>query len=49
MHLIIETIEKNVTIIGMIQKIEIWAPKSLNTDNVISDGDFEDIANEINF
>ena len=42
-------IEKNVTIIGMIQKIEIWAPKSLNTDNVISDVDFEDIENEINF
>ena len=42
-------IEKNVTIIGMIQKIEIWAPTSLNTDNLISDSDFEDIANEINF
>tara|TARA_B110000014_G_scaffold261522_1_gene253404 strand:- start:5733 stop:6191 length:459 start_codon:yes stop_codon:yes gene_type:complete len=42
-------IEKNVTIIGMIQKIEIWSPKSLNTDNIISNGDFEDIANEINF
>ena len=33
----------------MIKKIEIWAPKSLDIDNIISDDDFDDIANEINF
>mgnify|MGYP001211000457 CR=1 FL=1 len=45
-------IDKNVTIIGMIKKIEIWSPKSLNTDNtnnLIDDSDYEDLANEINF
>ena len=42
-------INKNVVIIGMIKKIEIWAPKSLDIDNIISDDDFDDIANEINF
>ena len=42
-------IDKNVVIIGMIKKIEIWSPKFLDTDNMISDNDFDDIANEINF
>ena len=42
-------IDKNVVIIGMIKKIEIWSPKSLEVDNVISNNDFDDIANEINF
>jgi len=42
-------IEKNIMIIGMIKKIELWSPKSLDIDNIISDDDFEDIANEINF
>ena len=33
----------------MIKKIELWSPKLLKTDNIISDDDFEDIANEIKF
>ena len=42
-------INKDVSIIGMIKKIEIWSPKLLQTDNMISDEDFDDIANEIKF
>ena len=42
-------IDKDVSIIGMIKKIELWSPKLLKTDNIISDDDFEDIANEIKF
>ena len=42
-------IDKDVSIIGMIKKIEIWSPKLLQTDNMISDEDFDDIANEIKF
>jgi len=41
----------NVTVIGMIKKIEIWSPNLLNnngSDDLI-DGDYEDLANEINF
>ena len=44
-------IDKNVTIIGMIKKIELWAPsllKNNGTDELV-DGDYEDLANEINF
>ena len=42
-------IDKNVTIIGMIKKIELWSPKLLN-DDISPDGDdYEDLANEINF
>ena len=33
----------------MIKKIELWAPKQLNEDNIISNEDFDDIANEIKF
>tara|TARA_B100001142_G_scaffold4020_1_gene4161 strand:+ start:110 stop:574 length:465 start_codon:yes stop_codon:yes gene_type:complete len=45
------TIDSNVTVIGMIKKIEIWSPNLLNnndSDDLI-DGDYEDLANEINF
>ena len=42
-------ITKNVAIIGMIKKIELWSPKHLSEDSIISDEDFEDIANEIKF
>lgn len=45
-------IEKNVTIIGMIKKIEIWSPKTLDnsiSNNLIDNSDYEDLANEINF
>ena len=44
-------IDGNVTVIGMIKKIEIWSPNLLNnngSDDLI-DGDYEDLANEINF
>ncbi len=42
-------IDKNVTIIGMIKKIELWSPVLLN-DDIYPDGDdYEDLANEINF
>ena len=42
-------IDKNVTIIGMIKKIELWSPLLLN-DDISPDGDdYEDLANEINF
>jgi len=42
-------IDKNVTIIGMIKKIELWSPTLLN-DDISPDGDdYEDLANEINF
>ena len=44
-------INGNVTVIGMIKKIEIWSPNILNNNDVdvLSDDDFEDLANEINF
>jgi len=41
----------DVAVIGMIKKIEIWSPNLLNnngSDDLI-DGDYEDLANEINF
>ena len=44
-------IDGNVAVIGMIKKIEIWSPSLLNnngSDDLI-DGDYEDLANEINF
>ena len=44
-------IDSNVAVIGMIKKIEIWSPSLLNnngSDDLI-DGDYEDLANEINF
>ena len=44
-------IDGNVAVIGMIKKIEIWSPDLLNnngSDDLI-DGDYEDLANEINF
>ena len=42
-------INKNVTIIGMIKKIELWSPKLLNQDISPDGDDYEDLANEINF
>ena len=46
-------IKKNVCIIGVIKKIEIWDPKILaeyeSKKNVLSDNDFDELANEINF
>ena len=46
-------IEKNVCIIGVIKKIEIWDPKILteyeSKKNILSDNDFDELANEINF
>ena len=46
-------IEKNVCIIGVIKKIEIWDPKTLteyeSKKNILSDNDFDELANEINF
>ena len=46
-------IKKDVSVIGMIKKIELWDPLILkNRDNItneIADKDFDDLANEINF
>ena len=42
-------IDKEVTVIGVIKKIELWSPELLN-DDISPDGDdYEDLANEINF
>jgi len=44
-------INSNVIVIGMIKKIEIWAPSLLNnshTDDLVNEN-YEDLANEINF
>ena len=44
-------IDKNVIVIGMIKKIEIWSPSLLNKDQKdnLLDDDYEDLPNEINF
>ena len=44
-------IDDNVSVIGMIKKIEIWSPELLsnNGPDDLIDGDYEDLANEINF
>ena len=46
-------IQKDVSIIGMIKKIEIWAPTELSdyeSKNILRDEEnFEDLANDINF
>ena len=46
-------LQKDVNIIGMIKKIELWDPAVLNKqdsqDGSIIDKDFNDLANEINF
>ena len=43
-------LDANDSIVGMIKKIEIWSPSLLNNDkNDLIDGDYEDLANEINF
>ena len=47
------TINKDVKAIGVIKKIELWAPDILNSQDVkglgIDDKGFEDLADEINF
>jgi len=46
-------ISKDITVIGMIKKIELWNPETLNQrdqlDAGVADKDFDDLANEINF
>ena len=46
-------ISKDITVIGMIKKIELWNPETLNKrdqlDAGVADKDFDDLANEINF
>ena len=46
-------IKKEVLVIGMLRKIELWEPSTLNKHekqkDFLSDEDFEDLANEINF
>jgi len=45
-------IKKDIVLIGMIKKIEIWDVDTLNTvsyDNYTNSKDFEDLANEIDF
>ena len=47
------SIKKEATVIGMINKIELWDPSILSQQDVrednIADKDFDDLANEINF
>ena len=51
--IIFSGIQKDVSIIGMIKKIEIWDPRVLNEKDERNGSeagrDFEDLANEINF
>ena len=46
-------IQKDVNIIGMIKKIELWDPAILNEQDkrgdIVAEKDFDDLANEINF
>ncbi len=46
-------IQKEVLVIGMLKKIELWDPNTLSKHekkkDFLSDEDFEDLANEINF
>ena len=46
-------IKKEVLVIGMLKKIELWEPSTLSKHekqkDFLSDEDFEDLANEINF
>ena len=46
-------IEKEAAVIGMINKIELWDPSTLtkqdSREDDVSDKDFDDLANEINF
>ena len=47
-------IDKNILIIGMINKIEVWDPQVLEKHDTIkkheiTQSDFEDLANEIDF
>ena len=46
------SVKKDVNVIGMINKIELWAPEVLESQDSSADvtaTDFEDLANEINF
>ena len=46
------SVKKDVNVIGMINKIELWAPEILGSQDATTDvtaTDFEDLANEINF
>ena len=42
-------IEKDLLIIGMINKIELWNPKELHNINDIKNENYEDLSNEIKF
>ena len=51
--IIFSGIQKDVNVIGMIKKIELWDPTILNEQDkqgdLVEDKDFDDLANEINF
>ena len=51
--IIFSGIQKDVNVIGMIKKIELWDPIILNEQDIgkhiVSDNDFDALANEINF
>ena len=51
--IIFSGIQKDVNVIGMIKKIELWDPAILNEQDkqgdLVEDKDFDDLANEINF
>ena len=43
------SIDKEVVIIGMINKIEIWNPSTIDDEENLSDDSFDDLANDISF
>ena len=51
--IIFSGIQKDVNVIGMIKKIELWDPTILNEQDkkgdIVEDKDFDDLADEINF
>ena len=53
LHLTYAGIKKEVLVIGMLRKIELWDPAALKKyekqKDFLTDTDFEDLANEINF
>ena len=53
LHMSYANIKKEILVIGMLKKIELWDPNSLakyeKQKDFLTDTDFEDLANEINF
>ena len=43
------SIDKDVIIIGMINKIEVWNPSTIGEEESLPDNSFDDLANDISF